>query len=530
MHLGLMRWYSVTTALQFSMFLKQVLTLLLLISSGLATAQPISAQQSGFQAQHGWGLPRLIGESDLTQGIVIDAAGKRAITPTLPGLQSIDLETGTTKALIQQIGIRDLRGVGSGSSLALAWFNRSLTDPNGIWWWFKGQAKLLLKSTPTDFALLEWRDQPLIVFVANEGEWSVVYAQAWNRARLEVYRTKLNIGALSAALNFNNELGVLFAEGFRTSQAEKYDAKLITAQFKPDNLEQTRAQMLGPAVYTGRGQRYALGVIGSSFYPVWWFETVKEQQMASVTRRHFPRLAVRKSGQTLQFDRAGQPLGQLGNELYYRIKHRVYSVDISAPSITPRLQLVAPDQFGTAFLRRDENLNIIAWQSYKPDGFSSSIWLADSSAPYQPTLLDHVSVAMGWNPWFPWQNALGQSAFSMLLAALAGMITVPLMWLIGARINPKSGVIIGFVAAWMFVIIARIWSGAIRPPEGWALTPLLAPQWWVVVVALGLGSLIAWGLRKHYQKTELSAVIASSLIVMVTVFIAMFSTIGFLDL
>jgi hypothetical protein len=485
-----------------------------------------TAQESGFQAQNGWGLPRSIGEADLTQGLALDLENNRVIIPTTTGLQSLDLSSSAKQSVLKQVGVRDLQGVGQGDSLALAWFSRDIMNPNSVWWQYRGQARKVIETESSDFIVLQRPSTPLIIFVVLETEWSVVYAQTWNQARVEVYRTKLNVGALAARLNSSGVLGLVFAEGFRSTQTEKYDAKFVTFDLET---KQKQTTLLGPAVYTGREQRYGLSVIGSSFYPIWWYETPEQQRAAMRSRRHFPRLALNKGGQLQVFDEPGQMIGQLENALYYRIRNRVYRLDISAPTLEPRLELLAPEAFTNAAMEQHDNHKLIVWQSLNKDGFSSTLWLADTQTPYQPTLLDRISVVLGWNPWYPWQILFGQSAFAALIAVFSSVVIAPLLWLISARVPGKHGLLIGFIGAWVAVLAARTLGELMRASSDWAFKPLMTPEWWLVVLGLILGSGLAWLLRSRYQKTDLAAVIGSGLITMTATFITMFSKIGFLQ-
>jgi ABC-type uncharacterized transport system permease subunit len=88
----------------------------------------------------------------------------------------------------------------------------------------------------------------------------------------------------------------------------------------------------------------------------------------------------------------------------------------------------------------------------------------------------------------------------------------------------------GLILAWSFGILARVLSGLAAKNAGtFAFTALLEPSWWVVLLGLGLGTLLAVTNRKHFIKLELNTIITAGLVTLVASTISVFSRLGFVQ-
>ena len=494
----------------------RVLPILLLIS-GLAC----SSANAQFQAQAGWGLPRQIANSTVTQGVVLDAAGQRVIVADQQGLISHGFASPNQTVLLEQSGIRGLVGTGSGRALALAWYSRSLSDNNAVWAWHRGSAKKLMETQNSSIAVALLNTAPVIAYAAAEGEQTAVYLERWNQPPVAVYRTKLNVGALALGIAPSGQIGVLFAEGYRNAQDEKYDAVWLTgrleAKFKP--------QRLGAAVFAGREQRYAVAVRGEQLLPVWWFESDEDQRRAALTKRHNPRLAIWDGAKPLEFAEAGDVIGQIGDALYYSVQSDLWALELTG--LTTARQLIAPRGIITGAMGSADATRYAAWQNLQSDGFASQIWLSDTAQPYQPSLIDRVSVSMGWNPWYAGQSALAQTVLAALIAAGAVMLTAPVIWLISTQTKHRIALWLAAGIGAAFVIASRVLSGTVSAPN-WSFEALLTPPWWTAILGMLFGAALVWLLRKRISATDLAPTIASSLVVLTGVFVMVFSKAGFI--
>ncbi len=474
---------------------------------------------TAYKAQHGWGLPRSIATSSITQGVVVDS--KRLIVAEAIGLEQRDLSGQNPKLLFTQSGIRDLQGAGTSTNLALAWYRRDTLNPNGLWWWFKGQATLALETPYTDFALLEMANKPVLIGVAQQGELTGVVIQFWNEKPKTIFQTKLNVGAL-AANSVAGRIGIVFAEGFRNGQDEKYDLRFLQVSNIEKNLPDVQSALLAPAVYLGRGQRFGVASKENQFLPIWWYETPEEQRLGAFTKQHNPRLALFEAGKIIEFAPPTPYLGQIGKALYYTIKDQIISYNLETK--LTRVEITAPAGFSSANL---SSQGLLAWQSVERDGFSSQLWLVDSNQPFSPSLIDQISKVLGWNPWFPAQNFFGQTALSLMLAALAVLLVAPFVWLLRGRFDFGQGTWFGMVCAWVVLLGGRI-AGSSFNASNWIFAPLLNASWLIVLLGVAVGSGLVFWQRKRLNGTELGATIAASLVVLVGTFITVFSRIGFL--
>ena len=483
--------------------------------------------ETAYKAQYGWGLPRSIATSSITQGVVIDS--KRLIVAEAIGLEQRDLSGQNPKLILEQSGIRDLQGAGTSANLALAWYRRDTLNPNGLWWWFKGQAQLALETPYTDFALLEMAGKPVLIGVAQQGELTGVVVQFWNEKPKTVFQTKLNVGAL-AANSVAGRIGIVFAEGFRNGQDEKYDLRFLQVSNLKQNLPDVQSALLAPAVYIGRGQRFGVALKASQLIPIWWYETPEEQRLGAFTKRHNPRLALFEAGKIIEFAPPAPYLGQIGKALYYTIKDQIISYNLETK--LTRVEITAPSGFSSADLSSQRvpdlsSQHSIAWQSVGQDGFSSQLWFADSSQPFSPNLIDQISKVLGWNPWFPVQNFFGQTALSLILAALAVLLVAPFVWLLRGRFDFGQGTWFGMVCAWVVLLGGRVVSGGLNA-SNWVFAPLLNVSWLIVLLGTLVGTGLVFWQRQRLNATELGATVAASLVVLVSIFITVFSSIGFL--
>ena len=467
-------------------------------------------------------MPRQIASSSVTQGIVLDAAGQRVIVADQQGLIAHAFASSDQTVLLEHSGIRSLVGAGSGDGLALARYSRSLADDNAVWAWHRGAAKKLIETQNSSLAVALLNATPVFAYTVAEGEQTTVYLERWGKPRVAVYRTKLNVGALALGIAPSGQIGVLFAEGYRNAQDEKYDAIWLTGRLEGGSFKRQR---LGAAVYAGREQRYAVAVRGEKLLPVWWFESDDDQRRAALTKRHNPRLALWDGTKPLEFAEAGDVMGQIDNALYYSVQSDVWALELTG--LTTSRQVIAPRGIIAGAITSANGMRYAAWQNLQSDGFASQIWLSDTEQPYEPNPIDRLSVAMGWNPWYAPQSALAQIVLAGLIAAGAVMLTAPIVWLISTQTKRRIQLWVAASIGAGFVIASRIFSGTVSAPN-WSLEALLTPPWWTAVVGVLLGAGLVWLLKRRISATDLAPTIASSLVVLTGVFVMIFSKAGFI--
>jgi hypothetical protein len=496
----------------------------------IATMLLIGFAQAQFQAQEGWGKPRLVTTLSATGGLILNAANDTVIALEETGLTQVNLKTGAKTVLLEKRGLRDLSGVASAWGMMAVWGERNLSSDDGlvVGWLQNGSFQIEQASNngiPSAKTMLPNKSGPVAIWAESLGEDTVIYLKAWQQKARKIYRTKLSIGALEALRDSSGKYWLLFAEGYRNSQDEKFDAILLTG-----NLEKLKRQELGPAVYT-RSQQYVLVQIGTSVVPIWWWETPEDQRRAALTRQHNPILAYWNGTQALPFAAANPIIGSSNDSFYWSEKNSIFSTNLKQLE-QPKLLILAANTIGPAQYSQTPGKQMMVWQSVNTDGFSSELFVADTLSPYQPTFIDRISVMLGWNPWYPGTSALGTTAASLLMGAFGVLIITPIAFLLSSSFGGAGikGFKLGLLLAWVFGLAARVLGGLAAPNSGtFAFKALLEPSWWVVLLGLGLGTLLAVLNRKRFMTLELNTIIITGLITLIATTVSAFSRIGFLQ-
>ena len=496
----------------------------------IATLLLAGFAQAQFQAQEGWGKPRLVTTLSATGGLILDAASDTVIALEETGLTQVNLKTNTKTVLLQKRGLRDLRGASSAWGIMGVWGERSLSSDDALQvGWLRNDRleieQASINGIPSAKTVLANVTGPVAIWAESLGEETVIYVKPWHQKAKIIYRTTLSIGALEAAQNSRGMYSFLFAEGYRNNQDEKFDAVLLTG--KLENLERHE---LGAAVYT-RGQDYLLAQDTTGVIPIWWWETPEDQRQAALTRQHNPVLAYWNGIKVVPFAAANPTIGSQDGILYWSEKNSIFSARLK-PLGQPKLLLLAPNTIGQAQFSQTKNKQLMVWQSVNQDGFSSELYVSDTLEPYQPTIIDRISVMLGWNPWYPGTSALGQTAASLLMGAFSVLIITPIAFLLSSSFGGAGmkGFKVGLLLAWVFGLGARVLGGLTAPNSGtFAFKALFEPSWWVVLIGLGLGTLLAVLNRKRFISLELNTIITAGLVTLIATTISAFSRIGFLQ-
>ncbi len=480
-----------------------------------------------FQAQEGWGKPRLVTTLSATGGLILNADNNSVIALEETGLNQINLSTGAKTRLLEQRGLKELRGLSSIWGTMAAWGERNLSsdDVLSVGWLKNDKLEVERASAngiPNAKTILADQTGPIVIWAESLGEDTVLYLKNWDRKARIVYRTKLSIGALAATRDSNGKYFFLFAQGYRNAQDEKFDAVLLKG-----NLIKLERQILGAAVYT-RGQQYLLTQNG---VPIWWWETADDQRKAALTRVHSPLLAYWNGSKAVPFASASPTIAASSDHLFWSEGNNIFSANLQKFEQAKQL-LLAPNTVSFAQYAQTKNKQIMVWQSVAQDGFASELYTADTLEPYKPSLIDRIAVTLGWNPWYVGTSALGQTAASLLIGAFGVLIITPIAFLLGSGFGGAGfkGFRFGLILAWSFGILARVLGGlAAKNADTFAFTALLEPSWWVVLLGLGLGTLLAILNRKRFMSLELNTIITAGLVTLIASAISAFSRLGFVQ-
>ncbi len=497
------------------------LLILTLVLSGFNQAR------AQFQAQKGWGKPRLVTTLTATGGLILDATSNTVIALEETGLTQVNLQTGAKNKLLEKRGLKDLRGINSDFGVMGVWGERNLSsdDALSVGWLKNGKLEVeqaSINGIPSAKTMLADKTGPIAVWAESLGEDTVLYLKNWQQKARIVYRTKLSIGALAATRDSSGKYFFLFAQGYRNAQDEKFDAVLLQG-----SLTKLERQILGAAVYT-RGQQYLLTQNG---VPIWWWETSDDQRKAALTRVHNPFLAYWDGSKVVPFASASPTIAASNDHLYWSEKNNIFSANLQKLEQAKQL-LLAPNSISFAQFAQTKNKLVMVWQSVAQDGFASELYTADTLEPYKPNLLDRIAVTLGWNPWYVGTSALGQTAASLLVGAFGVLVITPIAFLLGSSFGGAGfkGFRFGLMLAWIFGIAARVLGGLAAKNAGtFAFTALLEPSWWVVLLGLGLGSLLAILNRKRFMQLEMNTIITAGLVTLVASAISAFSRLGFVQ-
>jgi hypothetical protein len=330
-----------------------------------------------FQAQEGWGKPRLLTTLTATGGLILDATSNTVIALEETGLTQVDLKTRTKTKLLEKRGLKELRGINSNFGVMGVWGARNLSSDDAleVGWLKSGKLEVEQASSngiPSAKAVLADKTGPIAVWAESLGEDSVLYVKNWQQKAQIIYRTKLSIGALEAARDSSGKYFFLFAQGYRNIQDEKYDAVLLHG-----NLAKLERQELGAAVFV-RGQQYLLTQNGT---PIWWWETNEDQRKAALTRVHKPFLAYWNGSKAVPFANANPTIATSTDSLYWSYNNSVFASKLNQLEQAKQL-LLAPNTISFAQFAQTKNKQVMVWQSVTQDGFASELYVADTLEPY----------------------------------------------------------------------------------------------------------------------------------------------------
>ena len=494
----------------------------------VAAVLPLAAAQ--YQAQDGWSKPRRLPQPVEANGLALDAAAGVVYASSGEGIVSLALDGSGAKLVLPQRGIRNLRGAPSKSGTALVWAQRSLQADEVAWVWWRGEARSLGNGVLSP-AVVPGEDGPSVAYVKSLDDHSVLFLRSWRGEERRLYQSRLNIGAV-AAVTHEGTLSIVFAEGYRNNQEDVYDGVLL--RVKPRGaVERT---VLGPAVYTGLTQSFAFIPTGGQPAPVWWWETPEDRDRASQSRSHNPRLAFWDGRQARPFAGPWRVTGSVGRDLYWVEANQFRTTSLEAMGAVPARPLLSPGNPIASSVDEAGGERFMAWLALREDTYTADVYVADTLEPYQPTTLDRIAVAFGWNPWFPGESAAVQSLLAALGGVLMLVLVVPLAFLllsvIGSRAERGNGLVFALAFSWVFVIAMRALGGAMAAQpslRSWVLAPLLTPTWPLVLAGLLAGSLLAFLLRGRASGMEIAPVAAAGLIVFVATAVAVFSRAGFVS-
>jgi hypothetical protein len=486
-----------------------------------------SSMQAQFQAQHGWDKPRLLITGDYGEGIVLD--GERGVIwlAQADGLAHMGLDGRTARLSIPQRGVRRLVGQSGPLGTALIWTQIDPLNTDTIWSaWNKKTAPLVQGVPVLEYAVSVDDQGAIFVYVTLENGTTTVYLREWGKPSRAIYRTPLNLGALTLERTPSG-VSLLFAEGYRITRdrtngvtEEKFDAVLL--EVKPGGTKRT---VLGPAVFRDRRQRFVLYRDQAGLIPVWAGETRTEQRAAMMTGVHNPRLVYLQNAQIKPFAGDARLIGQLGNELMFVDGSSIYGYALGQEA---HQLLLSPTTIDRVSLSNTKDARVAVWSTVTPND-QTNVYLSDTRRAFEPGLLDRISVNLGWNPWYAVQTALAQMVLALAFGFVSSVFCLPLMWLFSSAFgrNPWRACL---VAAWVvvfgaYVLVQRLAQAAPDVP----FAPLFGSPVWLVLAYLGVVTALVQLVRLRWR-SRFEPLVGGLFIVFVVVALLTFGRAGFLHL
>ncbi len=494
----------------------------------VACLSSVQAQfQAQFQAQHGWDKPRLMISGDYGEGIVLDAQRGVIWLARTDGIAQQKLDGRAAGLSIAQRGVRRLVGQSGTLGTALAWTQIDPLGTDTIWGAWDKQIAPLVRGVPVLTYAANVDDQGAsFAYVTLENGTTTLYLRDWGKPARAIYRTSLNLGALTLERRPSGTT-LLFAEGYRITRdrangvtEEKFDAVML--QVDSDGIKRT---VLGPAVFRDQRQKFVLYRDGARLIPVWAWETKAEQRAAITTGAHNPRLVYRQDAQIRPFAGDARLIGQMGDELMFVDGSSIYGY---TPGQHVRQLLLSPDTIDRVSLSVTKDARVAAWSTVALND-QTSVYLSDTRHVFQPSLLDRISVSLGWNPWYAAQTALGQIVFALALGGVSSVFCLPLMWLFSSTFG-RNAWRACLVAAWavvfgVYVLLQRLAQAA---PDA-AFAPLFSSPAWLALAYLSFATALVM-LAKARWRRPFEPFVGGLLIVFVAVALLTFGRAGFLHL
>lgn len=508
------------------------LALLLLLVYGCAAAQPLAADG-------GWARPTALPMASTRAPNAAPAAGptERAVAsvavvalpdkvelvwadqegvwvsgspvagPSEAHLPGQELLPGQMRMLASAEGVRQVNAGAPAGELAVAWAQRDrLTGRYHHFLWWRGTVSPLL-------------DDPLEVrfdFVSVAG---VPYAAATLRSagaarltllplaggdRVVLHTTELSVRGVTYAQSDDGGLWLAWLEG-KTERTElglnaEWDA---FALFVAPSGAASSALKLGSADVSDERQRAAIGTAPGGAVVAWSDEDANlraallaidgdaaESGATTVLATHASEAGrLPEPGRLLA---VAWPYVYLVDGTTFKRLHAPTLLEQPVGAVAVTNLLWSPVTVeGAEFSHAAADApHAIAWFG-REEGGAVRLFASDDRAPMRVTWRDGLARAMGWNPWYVWEQAIGQALTAVLVGVLGALTLVP-YFLVAAP------------------LAARVRGGAERPRRTGAViggAPL-------VVAALALAAAANYGGRAPFAA---GAAVAASLVVGVAV-------------
>jgi len=410
---------------------------------GPASAQP-------FAADGGWARPYALHVDQPVPGVgvAVTAAGATVVWADGQGLWSMRVDasaaggpaTAAPTLLAEATNVRSLSAGELNDDLAVAWAERDRNTGryHHRAWWDSRVIDLLVDPLDVSFQFVDLGGSAYAAAtLRHEGEAQLTLLPLAGGAPLVVHHTPLSVRGVSySEANGGLWLGWLEGRTVRTEFGVKAEWKAYAAFLTGPDPVATPLE-LGSADVTDERQRAVVASAPGGAIAL-WTDDEGGLRLAELAQPAAPGAAPgleRVSAAAAMG--SGRPLAAAWPYVYWTEAAGFRRLDASelfgAGGTTPTNVLWSPVTVeGAAFGRGDVSskyLDVIAWYGRAAGGVVE-IYTSDDGGPMRITLADRLAKLMNWNPWFIWEQAIGQALTALLIGVLGVLVTLPYLLIV----------------------------------------------------------------------------------------------------
>lgn len=423
-------------------------------------------------ASHGFGRPsRLAVIPAGADAQVAIAGGRNGPAAVWEDGQGIVLQAlgdgGEPERVVRTRGVRGVWAGEAGGDGVVAWLERDLSDGRVrlVWRW-RDETRELRRGGPAPYVrVVAGAETPELVTAVPTAEGWRITLYDWSGAARQSGARDLTVTGLDAVRQ-GDAVVLGWLEGSNEVVLGRVDADWSAriARWPDGSPRPGLASVLGPARSVGSGDVVRLAAA--------------EGGVAAAWPAPDGRLRARDASGDVRTLGTGSLLGRPEGSWTWTTGAEVRRTTPDGSVVTVLRLPAAPER---AALGHAAGVTGIAWSSGRYTG-GLEVWGVTDRSTYEPTVIEHIAVAMDWDPWRPWSAAGGHLLLSLLTTVLLAIALTPFWWL-GAALasrrratSPRAQLIdgaalgIGTVLAGIVAIAAgsTLDAGAVRALTGGA--------------------------------------------------------------
>jgi len=460
------------------------LTMVLLFGCNPAgTAVDSDATAQVAIAAHGFARPESIASSDGVFGRQVAVAagpdGPIALWQDRDGLRSKLLPAGPNERFVTSRGVRDVWAGAAGGDRLVAWAERDLrSGRTSLMLRWRGETRNLLTSVQRPLAtLVSGSKEPELMIASPTPDGWIFTLHSWDGTVRRGPGRSLTVASLDARRR-GSVITLAWIEGSDEQvfgrPAGSWSAYLV--RWEDRDAGPGQAIRLGAARHDRDADVVRLG-------------SAAEGEVAWPAADGA--LLVRRGGATAVVLGQGTLIGHLAGRWTWLDDRLVRQLDASGKVLTV-LRLPSPaEHVAAAYAASTVG---IVWSSGRYLG-GLEVWAVTDTTPYRDSRLERLALAMGFDPWRPYQAAGGQLLIALLAALLLASSMTPAWWLTAWALARRSttssrqialeGALVGVVVP---VLTATLMAVRIEAIGGPAIRLLVGPGWLAAGIVGGVSA------------------------------------------